>query len=782
MMNLSTWTVVTRDQWKVIPYDQSTIMQITARAMADEVSLTSKQREAHRGKDAIFRRVHSEIIGPPEDDVFIDIPSENPPVMNVHAPVDDELDTILEDSDTPTLDQRGDSPSLEPTNTPTNQRGDVEVNSDSPTQAMGSEVAQVDMPNEEIVEIGGEIDHNVDPPQPQNDEDMHEDIHVVVENDLEENLNENDALGEEQEKKESLYNLRHPKRYPTPTVFLTDSAGSKVPPQSTMYAFTLIAHKMDIIHHMTASKALKTMRQPAIEAIVKELHNIWLKDVWVPVRVESLTTAERLKIIRSSMFLKEKYRGDSTFEKLKARLVAGGDMQDKQSLGEISSPVVSTTSVNIVAAIAAKECRKVFTVDIGSAFLNSDMSGENVLMKLDRTLSDIMCKMDNSYFPYVSSDGTLVVHLKKALYGCVKSSYLWYMTLSSFLGEIGFKANVYDRCVMNKFVKIGSKLVQCTVCWHVDDLMITCTDADIAQDVISSLRQRFCEISEHSGLIHNYLGAVFDFSTRGSVKISMPHHTKLIVNESGVTGYSEIPASSNLFDINDEAELLNTSDKEWFHSYVHRVMYLANRVNFVCLVTCAFLSSRTQAQNVQDKLKLIKLLQYLNKNQSLELILTPGDDFRVVQYTDAAYGVHSDGKSHTGTCILIGKGAIHARSVKQKIVTKSSTEAELVGLSDEASKGLWVNYFMEHQGYKMPPLVEYQDNLSTIVMSRKGYVNAQRTRHIKVRYFWIKDYIDVGELELTYTPTDSMLADALTKPLRPQIFVKMRDFLLNSMY
>ena len=132
---------------------------------------------------------------------------------------------------------------------------------------------------------------------------------------------------------------------------------------------------------------------------------------------------------------------------------------------------------------------------------------------------------------------------------------------------------------------------------------------------------------------------------------------------------------------------------------------------------------------------------------------------------------------------LIGKGAIHARSVKQKIVTKSSTEAELVGLSDEASKVLWVNYFMEHQGYKMPPLVEYQDNLSTIVMSRKGYVNAQRTRHIKVRYFWIKDYIDVGdELELTYTPTDSMLADALTKPLRPQIFVKMRDFLLNSMY
>ena len=57
------------------------------------------------------------------------------------------------------------------------------------------------------------------------------------------------------------------------------------------------------------------------------------------------------------------------------------------------------------------------------------------------------------------------------------------------------------------------------------DLLITCSEADIAKNVISSLGQRFCEISVHSALIHNYLEAVFDFSTAGSVKISMPHHT-----------------------------------------------------------------------------------------------------------------------------------------------------------------------------------------------------------------------------------------------------------------
>lgn len=58
-------------------------------------------------------------------------------------------------------------------------------------------------------------------------------------------------------------------------------------------------------------------------------------------------------------------------------------------------------------------------------------------------------------------------------------------------------------------------------------------------------------------------------------------------------------------------------------------------------------------------------------------------------FIDAAYGVHVDGKSHTGSCVVIGDvGAVHSKSGKQHIVTKSSTEAELVALSDSANQGL----------------------------------------------------------------------------------------------
>ena len=80
---------------------------------------------------------------------------------------------------------------------------------------------------------------------------------------------------------------------------------------------------------------------------------------------------------------------------------------------------------------------------------------------------------------------------------------------------------------------------------------------------------------------------------------------------------------------------------------------------------------------------------------------------------DASYGVHHDGKSHTGSCVVIGDvGAVHCRSSKQLIVTKLSTEAELVGLSDSANQGLYIRTFLIAQGYHMPAMTILQDNQS----------------------------------------------------------------------
>ena len=103
-----------------------------------------------------------------------------------------------------------------------------------------------------------------------------------------------------------------------------------------------------------------------------------------------------------------------------------------------------------LAAIAAGENRAVATIDLPGAFLNSDMplDGDHaVLMRLNKYLTNIL---DNSYQKYVNEKGTVVVKLKKALYGCVESAKLWYDKISSDLTQLGYKVNPSDIRVFNR--------------------------------------------------------------------------------------------------------------------------------------------------------------------------------------------------------------------------------------------------------------------------------------------------------------------------------------------
>ena len=103
--------------------------------------------------------------------------------------------------------------------------------------------------------------------------------------------------------------------------------------------------------------ALRTRGDTARNVILEELNQMIKKSVWTPVYKQSLTTEERSKIIRSSMFLKEKFLASGEFDKLKARLVAGGNMQDRELYEDLSAPTASTCSVFAVLAIAAREER-----------------------------------------------------------------------------------------------------------------------------------------------------------------------------------------------------------------------------------------------------------------------------------------------------------------------------------------------------------------------------------------------------------------------------------------
>jgi hypothetical protein len=130
--------------------------------------------------------------------------------------------------------------------------------------------------------------------------------------------------------------------------------------------------------------------------------------------------------------------------------------------------------------------------------------------------------------------------------------------------------------------------------------------------------------------------------------------------------------------------------------------------------------------------------------------------------------------------ITLGGGAVISKSSKQKLVTRSSTEAELVGLSDGTPTVLWVKNFLESQGYDVGPAIVHQDNKSTMILAEKGKSTTNRTRHINIRYFFIKDRIESGDVKVIYTQTEEMVADFFSKPLQGQLFEKFRDIIMNT--
>jgi hypothetical protein len=128
----------------------------------------------------------------------------------------------------------------------------------------------------------------------------------------------------------------------------------------------------------------------------------------------------------------------------------------------------------------------------------------------------------------------------------------------------------------------------------------------------------------------------------------------------------------------------------------------------------------------------------------------------------------------------MGKGAVFAKACKHKIVCKSSTEAELVGLSDSLTPVIWLRNFLGALGYTMEASIVHQDNKSTIILSEKGRSTSQRTRHMNIKYFYVKDRIDTKEIKIVYTATENMIADFFTKPLQGKQFYKFRDLVMNN--
>ena len=162
------------------------------------------------------------------------------------------------------------------------------------------------------------------------------------------------------------------------------------------------------------------------------------------------------------------------------------------------------------------------------------------------------------------------------------------------------------------------------------------------------------------------------------------------------------------------------------------------------------------------------------------MILRVNNNNIVEWWVDASFAVHDDMRSRSGMQMSLGRGTIYGASVKQKINTSSSTEAEVVGVSDALPKILWCKYFMEAQGYNVEEVYVYQDNESAILLESNGMKSVKKgTRHIRIKYFFITDKVKGKELQILHCPTDQMTADFYTKPLQGSLFLNHRNTMLG---
>jgi hypothetical protein len=517
-------------------------------------------------------------------------------------------------------------------------------------------------------------------------------------------------------------------------------------------------------------------RAAVYEALYKELLQMHTKGVFSPARKEDVGPSDSL--IPSRSFLKDKFTPDGQLSTIKLRLVAGGHRQDRALYDDISSPTASVTALFYVAALAALENRQVKVIDITGAYLNAKMKSKNqVFIKLNPIETAVMTDIDPTFKQYIDDEGKLVVKLERALYGCIESAKLWYEEMKAYLISIGFEVNPVEPCVFN----IMKQSDQITIVLYVDDLFITFKRKSSIQWFIDLTKSKFHSITIHDGPIVPYLGMKFDFTSKGKVRISMEGYIIATLRTTNITEFSKHPASLHLFTVREDAIKLTEADKVHFHSMVARLLYLAKRVRPDILLPVNFLATRVLNPDEDDGKKLGKVLKYLNFTKNLALTLEPNPAlFMPETYIDASFAVHPDMKSHTGMCIIFGKGCISAKSTKQKINTKSSAESEFVALSDCATDAIHLKQFVFGQCSSNDPAIIYQDNEASIALSNKGFSSSHRSRHISIKRFWICDRIANHDIVIKYCKTDIMISDLLTKPLTGDKFIYLRNALLNS--
>jgi len=441
---------------------------------------------------------------------------------------------------------------------------------------------------------------------------------------------------------------------------------------------------------------------------------------------------------------KIKTNKDQGIERYKARLVIKGY---KQQFGidyfETFAAVCRYESTRILLALAVSKDMFIKQFDVKTAFLNGDLQ-EEIYMKHPPG--------------FETGHPEKLCLLKKTLYGLKQAPRSWNAKLSTTLQACSLQQSSSDPCVY--FGKIHNEFVYLVI--HVDDGLLFSRSSSSIQQILNQLSQQFTiTVSEPT----TFVGIeIFYRKAQGIMNLTQGNFIKTLIEKFRMSDCK--PASTPMQPNTDlkPAEVCPTNIP--YRELIGSLLFLArttrpdiayaiSRLSQFC--TCYDENSWNHAKTV---------LRYLQGTIMLGLEYKRTHSILANGFTDSDYaGDKNDRKSHSGFVFFIDKALISWGSQKQSIVTLSSTEAEYVALANGVKEAIWLRNFLVELGYpqKEPTPVQV-DNQSAIRLAHNPEFH-NRTKHIDVRFHFIRNLVTENEISVPYVPTDQQAADIMTKPL-----------------
>jgi hypothetical protein len=502
----------------------------------------------------------------------------------------------------------------------------------------------------------------------------------------------------------------------------------------------------------TREKALDSPQKYAwIEAEMDELTKLRECDVYTLVpRSDAKSTPIPLRWVYD---IKRDGNGDAT--EYKARIVVRGDKQvEGVNYTETFSSVLKSTAKNILFAIAAKENWHIRQSDFKSAYLNA---------KLDE---EIYTEQPPGH--EIPGKEDYVWKLDKALYGSKQAGREWFLTISSFLVSIGFTQCDTDHAVFYRHRNGQYHFIGL----HVDDNLHFASRLEDVLEVEEIINKKFP--LKIMGEAKHFLGTTIERDrTAGTISLGQTNYIDGLVSlcnlETAKPATTPLPLGAKLGNESCPAEWEVSEAREMqkvpYREAVGGLMYIANGTR-PDIAYAANLLARVASNPGRIHWQAVKhLVRYLKGTRNHRLTYGAGAK-GLVGYSDASHGTHDfDYKSVSGYAFILNGGAISWSAKKQSIVALSTAEAEYIAMTHATKELLWIRNFLSEVFRPIQcPIQLFADNQSAIAMAKNDAYHS-RTKHISIRYHFIRHHVTHNHLRLTWVNTHDNYADLFTKPL-----------------